>query len=97
MRLQSVHDPSEADDVEKLVEQLHEENADDDEVKEEVVNLVGMPAWQRFGHRVVIHPDFETLVLVFVIVDCIALSLFQPMQPDSAFLNMLMTRTGAHC
>lgn len=68
---------------------------DEGEAVEEVEDVAAMPAWRRFAWHVVHHPDFEAIVLVLVLVDCVALALFQPLEPDSAFLNVLMTETGA--
>jgi hypothetical protein len=50
--------------------------------------------WQRAAVRVTKHPDFELTVILLVLLNCVALSLYAPLEGSTYLGNVIMTKTG---
>ena len=60
-----------------------------------VVQPEDMPSWQKFARRFTLHPDFEAIVVLLVLVDCVVLSIYRPLENDEFITNEVMRQTGA--
>jgi quinol-cytochrome oxidoreductase complex cytochrome b subunit len=52
------------------------------------------PWYQRGARAVVLHRDFELVIVVLTILNCIALALYSPLEPPTHINNVLMNQTG---
>jgi hypothetical protein len=56
--------------------------------------LAAKPWVQRTAGRIVLHPDFELVVVILVCVNCVALAQYSPLQSPDYIWNRLMSRIG---
>lgn len=57
-------------------------------------NAGDLPAWQRAATAIVTHRDFESVIIMLTVINCVALALYSPLSPPSSPANVFMERTG---